>query len=197
MTSKDFIVSEIGLSVELLNQLASNSANLLVHVGFVLADCLLHGHKVLVIGNGGSAAEAQHFVAELLGHYRVERQGLPALALTANSSILTAIANDYDYQNVFARQIQAWALPGDVVVGISTSGRSANVIVGLRKAREKGALAIALVGAYTAEVAPVSDEVISVPSADTPRVQEAHLVILHLLADLIEQAWCESLEGVK
>jgi D-sedoheptulose 7-phosphate isomerase len=142
----------------------------------------------LIFGNGGSAADAQHFAAELGGRYRRERCALPALALTTDSSMLTAISNDYGFSRVFARQVEALALPGDTVIGISTSGRSANVIAGLQTARTLGARTVALLGADITGLAGVADQVISVPSTDTPRIQEAHAVIIHILCDLVEKA---------
>jgi D-sedoheptulose 7-phosphate isomerase len=153
-----------------------------------LVDCLLTDHKVLVFGNGGSAADAQHFAAELAGRYRVKRRALPAMALTTDTSILTAVSNDFGFTEVFSRQVEAFARPGDVVVGISTSGRSANVIAGLQTAQVLGAQTIALIGSNITGLAGVADQVISVPSEDTPRIQEVHAVIIHILCDLVEKA---------
>jgi D-sedoheptulose 7-phosphate isomerase len=143
---------------------------------------------LLVFGNGGSAADAEHFVTELVGRYRQERDPLPAVALTANTPQLTALANDLGYEQIFARQVRAFAKPGDVVIGISTSGRSVNVITGLQEARDRGAHTIALIGADIIGLAAVAETVISVPATDTPRVQEAHSVIIHILCDIIERA---------
>jgi D-sedoheptulose 7-phosphate isomerase len=148
----------------------------------------LEGRKILIFGNGGSAADAQHFAAELAGRYRLERRALPALALTTDTSMLTAISNDYGFTQVFTRQVEALARPGDTVIGISTSGRSANVIAGLQTAQVLGARTLALIGANITGLAGVADQVISVPSMDTPRIQEAHAVIIHILCDLVEKA---------
>lgn len=189
-----FVASEFTTSARLLQQLAVDASEQVAEVGRILANCLIGGSKVLVFGNGGSAADAQHFSAELVGRYRRDRPSLPAIALTTDSSVLTAVSNDYGYDLVFVRQVQALAQSGDVVIGISTSGRSANVITGLQSARQCGAHTVALTGADQTSMFPFVDEVISVPSEDPPRVQEAHAVILHILCDIIEQAVCQDFE---
>jgi D-sedoheptulose 7-phosphate isomerase len=183
-----FIKSQFEASAKLLQQMAVESIEQAAAVAIILIDCLSNNHKVLIFGNGGSAADAQHFAAELGGRYRMERRALPALALTTDTSMLTAISNDYGFARVFARQVEALAQPGDVVIGISTSGRSANVIAGLQTARALGARTVALLGAEITGLAGVADQVISVPSTDTPRIQEAHAVIIHILCDLVEKS---------
>lgn len=146
------------------------------------------GRKAIFFGNGGSAADAQHLAAEFLGRYLRERAPLPALALNANSSAVTAIGNDYGYAEVFARQLEALAVPGDVAVGISTSGNSPNVIQALRAARRLGLFTIALTGALGGASGELVDVLISVPSEETPRIQECHILIGHSLCDAVEQA---------
>jgi D-sedoheptulose 7-phosphate isomerase len=147
------------------------------------------GAKVLVFGNGGSAAEAQHFAAELVnGISRPDASPLPAIALTTDTSCLTAIGNDRGFDRVFSRQIEALGAPGDVALALTTSGRSANVIEGLKSARARGLMTVALTGDGAGDVAPLADHLLDVPSCATPRIQEAHLFLLHLIA--------ESLEGV-
>ena len=183
-----FIAAEFGASAQLLEQMAQNSVEQVAAAAEILIDCLLEGRKILIFGNGGSAADAQHFAAELAGRYRLERRALPALALTTDTSMLTAISNDYGFTQVFTRQVEALARPGDTVIGISTSGRSANVIAGLQTAQVLGARTLALIGANITGLAGVADQVISVPSMDTPRIQEAHAVIIHILCDLVEKA---------
>jgi len=145
------------------------------------------GGGVLLFGNGGSAADAQHIAAELVGRFRRERRALRAEALTANTSSLTAIANDYDYERVFARQIEAAGRAGDVAIGLSTSGNSANVVAGLERARELGLKTIALTGAGGGRCAAVADVLLDVPAADTARVQECHAVAYHALCELVEE----------
>ncbi len=186
--SSAFIVSEYHATAGLLQQMAAESVEQVAAVAETLITSLNNGHQVLIFGNGGSAADAQHFAAELAGRYRLERRALPALALTTDTSMLTAISNDYGFTQVFARQVEALVRPGDVVIGISTSGRSANVIAGLQAAHALGARTVALLGASIVGLAGVADQIISVPSTDTPRIQEVHAVIIHILCDLVEKS---------
>jgi D-sedoheptulose 7-phosphate isomerase len=158
-----------------------------VEAARVAGDALERGGTVLVFGNGGSAAEAQHFAAELVGRFERERRGLAAVALTTDTSALTAIGNDYGFARVFARQIEALGRPGDVALGISTSGASPNVVEGLRAARARGLATIGLTGRDGGEVGRVVDVHVNVPLASTARVQEVQLVLLHALADLVER----------
>jgi D-sedoheptulose 7-phosphate isomerase len=146
------------------------------------------GHKVLFFGNGGSAADAQHLAAEFLGRYLREREPLAALALHANSSALTAIGNDYGYDHVFSRQLKALAVRGDVAVGISTSGNSANVVEAMACARSLGLVTIALTGSSGGRLRSLADILIAVPSEETPRIQECHILAGHALCDAVEQA---------
>jgi len=153
----------------------------------LLADALRQGRKILLMGNGGSAADAQHFAAEMVGRFLLERRALPAIALTTDSSILTAVGNDYGFDEVFKRQIEALAVSGDVVVGISTSGRSNNVFHALTRANEIGCRTIGLLGRDGGNIAPIVEVNLTVPVAETPRIQEAHATIIHILCDLVEQ----------
>jgi D-sedoheptulose 7-phosphate isomerase len=152
-----------------------------------LSACLAAGGTIYLCGNGGSAADAQHVAAEFVGRFLRERQPLPAVALTCNTSVLTAIANDYDFTQVFARQVRAHAGPKDCVVGISTSGRSRNVLEALAAARAVGAATIGMTGADGQALAAACDDCLLVPSSSTPRIQEAHLVAWHLICDHVEQ----------
>jgi D-sedoheptulose 7-phosphate isomerase len=146
------------------------------------------GRKAIFFGNGGSAADAQHLAAEFVGRYLRERPPLPALALHANSSAVTAIANDYGYDQIFARQIQALAAPGDVAVGISTSGNSANVIEALATARKMRVVTVGLTGSNGGRMRDVADILIAAPSSETPRIQECHILVGHALCDAVEEA---------
>jgi D-sedoheptulose 7-phosphate isomerase len=145
------------------------------------------GGKVILLGNGGSAADAQHIAAELVGRCRLERKALPALALTTNTSTLTALANDYGYDTVFSRQLEAFASDKDVVIGISTSGESPSVIEAMKTARLKGARTIGLTGGSGGRLAEVVDLALSVPSDNTFRIQEAHITIGHIVCELVER----------
>lgn len=161
----------------------------LVHAADELRRCFARGGKVLVCGNGGSATDAQHFAAELVGRYCAEGCApLPALALTADSAVMTAWSNDVGYEDVFARQVDALAVPGDLVIGISTSGNSPNIIRALEKAREKGVATIGLLGGDGGVCRGSCDSTVIVPAKDTPRVQEVHGVALHLLAEMVESS---------
>ena len=146
------------------------------------------GNKVLFFGNGGSAADAQHIAAELVGRYYLDRPALPAQALTANTSSLTAIGNDYNYDQIFSRQIEAFGQAGDVAIGISTSGNSRNVIEALRAAKRKDMVAVGMTGESGGQLKAEVDHCICVPSGDTPRIQEAHILVGHILCELVEQA---------
>jgi D-sedoheptulose 7-phosphate isomerase len=146
------------------------------------------GGRLLVFGNGGSAADAQHFAGELTGHYQRDRCPLPALALTTDTSVLTATANDYRYEDVFARQVEALCGPADMVVGISTSGDAENVVRGIVAARERGAQTWALTGTSGGQMARVADRALRVPSDSTARAQEMHITIIHAVSELID-AW--------
>ena len=144
------------------------------------------GGKVLIFGNGGSAADAQHFACELAGRFLRERRALPALALTTDTSAITAIPNDYGFDRIFVRQIEALGRPGDVAVGISTSGSSANVLAGLRCARAHGLKTVAFTGGNGGPIGAAADVHVNVPQAVTPRVQELHRTLIHAVCDLIE-----------
>ena len=153
----------------------------------LMVDTFQRGGKVLGMGNGGSAADAQHFVAEIVGRFKMERRGLPALALSTDTSILTAIGNDYGFDKVFSRQVEALAATGDLVVGISTSGNSPNVLLALELARETGCRTVGLLGKDGGSIKDVCDLALIVPTTDTPRVQEAHITIIHIVCDLLEK----------
>lgn len=153
----------------------------------LLAAALRKGNKILVMGNGGSAADAQHMAAEFVGRFLLERKALPAIALTTDTSIITAVGNDYGFDEIFKRQVEALAQPGDVVIGISTSGHSNNVFHALTAANEIGCKTIGLLGRDGGNIAGIVDVNLTVPVQETPRIQEAHLTIIHILCDLVER----------
>jgi D-sedoheptulose 7-phosphate isomerase len=153
-----------------------------------LIEAYLAGHKAIFFGNGGSAADAQHLAAEFLGRYLRERAPLPALALNTNTSAVTAIGNDYGYEQTFSRQLRALSSPGDVAVGISTSGNSRNVVEALACARELGLFTIAMTGASGGQMGGLVDVLIAVPSEETPRIQECHILAGHAICDAVEGA---------
>ena len=149
------------------------------------------GNKVLWCGNGGSAADSQHMAAELMGRFRRERRGIASIALTTDTSVLTAIGNDYGYERVFARQVEALCAKGDVVVGLSTSGNSKNVCAALETAQQLGAFTVALTGAGGGALASIADIALAIASKDTARIQEGHNLCGHMLCDWVEQSVCE------
>lgn len=168
-----------------------STAEAIAQAAGFMVQCLLDGHKILSCGNGGSAADAQHFSSEMLNRFERERPSLPAIALTTDSSTVTSIANDYHYNEIFAKQIRALGQPGDVLLAISTSGNSQNILHAIDAAHDRGLHVIALTGRDGGKVADrihPTDIEIRVPSQTTARVQESHLLIIHCLCDLIDQA---------
>ena len=151
-----------------------------------LRDCLKQGGKILLMGNGGSAADCQHIAAEIVGRYKRERRGLPAIALTTDTSILTSVGNDYGFEFIFSRQVEALCGPLDVVIGLSTSGNSANVVRAIETAKQIGATTVAMTGGSGGKLAGLCDFNLVMPSSDTPRIQEAHIFIGHVVCELVE-----------
>ena len=150
------------------------------------------GGKILWCGNGGSAADAQHMAAEFVVRFRHDRRGIPSIALTTDTSILTAASNDYGYEHIFQRQVEALAVKGDVVVGISTSGNSRNVYLALEAARKQGAVTVAFTGKGGGKLATWADFLFAVPSSDTARIQEAHILGGHVLCEILELEWMQT-----
>lgn len=173
--------------VDTINRVAEHLSEEIVNCVALLTEGLANGHKILLMGNGGSAADSQHMAAEFVGRFLMERKALPAIALTTDTSILTAVGNDYGFDEVFKRQVEALAQPGDMVIGISTSGNSGNVLLALEAARAIGCKTIGLLGRDGGAIAPLVDLNLTVPVQDTPRIQEAHLTIIHILCDLVEK----------
>lgn len=157
-----------------------------------MTECLKAGNKILWMGNGGSAADSQHLAAELVGRFTRERAALPSIALTTDTSILTALANDYDFEAVFARQVEALCRPGDTVVGLSTSGNSKNVLAGIRAAQKISAYTVGFSGKDGGKMRDSVNICLLIPSSETARVQEAHILIGHILCDWIESAIMET-----
>lgn len=167
----------------------------ILNAGTQLTATLRSGGKLLICGNGGSAADSQHFAAEIVGRFAKERSAWPAIALNTDTSVITALANDYSFNDIFARQVEGIGSPGDVLIGISTSGNSENVIRAARKAREKQILVIALLGETSGQLSALADLAIHAPTASTPRIQESHAFILHVWAEMIEDALCNRKEA--
>ncbi len=174
-------------SIRIKEELLSDAhVDQMERIAKTIATAFTNGNKLLIFGNGGSAADAQHLVAEFVGKYRLVRRGLPAIALTANSSSLTAIGNDYAFESVFARQIEAIGGSGDIALGISTSGKSRNVIAGLEVAKANDLITIGLTGRDGGSIKEIVDHCLCVPSENTPSIQEGHIMICHILCELVE-----------
>lgn len=171
----------------LVQRFFEKNAELLMQVAEVILRALQSGNKVLLFGNGGSAADAQHLAAEFVGRFQMDRPGLPALALTTDSSVLTSLANDYGYEFIFARQIEAIGSKGDVAIAISTSGRSANIREGILAAKAKGMVTIGFLGKEGGPVREMVDHPLVVDAQKTARVQEVHILAGHVICDAVEQ----------
>jgi D-sedoheptulose 7-phosphate isomerase len=184
------VAASLREGADLRLKVAGTCGRQIVEAALLISDCLAAGGKLLLFGNGGSAADAQHLAAEFVGRFVVERPGLAAIALTTDSSILTAVANDYGFERVFARQIEALARAGDVAVGISTSGNSANVLAAIKQAANKNLKTIGLSGRDGGFLAKASDVSITVPAANTARIQECHIAIGHIWCELVEFDQC-------
>jgi len=188
VATESVLIQNIDRSIEIHTRFKVACLSELTRAADAMIAAYLSGHKAIFFGNGGSAADAQHLAAEFLGRYLRERGPLPALALNTNTSAVTAIGNDYGYEQTFARQLRALSSSGDVAVGISTSGNSQNVIEALICARKLGLFTIALTGASGGKMRSLVDVLINVPSEETPRIQECHILAGHALCDAVEGA---------
>jgi D-sedoheptulose 7-phosphate isomerase len=175
--------------------LAESAAEVIARAAELIVACLRDGRKVLICGNGGSAADAQHIAGELVGRFLKERRALPAIALTTDTTILTALGNDYSFDVVFSRQVEALGRPGDVLIGISTSGNSPDVLRAVEAGRRLGLRTIGLTGQSGGKLAAQTDLCVRVPSAETPRIQEGHIAVAHVVCELVENAIVEAEGG--
>jgi len=192
MTRSEHVKELARASIRAKERFFEERADDVVRAAELMIAALRSGRKILLFGNGGSAADAQHLAAELVNRYRRARPALAALALTTDTSILTAIANDASFEEIFSRQIEALGEPGDVAIAISTSGRSPNVVRAVETARRLGLRTIGLLGRDGGLVAPLVDVPLIVPAEETPRIQEVHITLGHILCDLIESAFDET-----
>jgi D-sedoheptulose 7-phosphate isomerase len=183
---KDILLESIAVKEELIRTKLGE----IVEIADLVIDCLKKGGKAIIFGNGGSASDSQHIAAELVGRFKKDRNALAAVALTTNTSILTALANDYGYEIVFAKQIEALGQKNDIAIGISTSGKAKNVASAIKQAKKMGIKTVALTGGDGGDLAKLADVSLVVPSSVTARVQEAHITIGHIICELIEQALC-------
>ncbi len=183
---RDIITTILEDSIRIKRQAVMEQMDALIAAADMLVTCVASGHKILLFGNGGSAADAQHLAAEFINRFQIERHPLPALALTTDTSVITSIGNDYAFDQIFEKQIQALGKRDDVAWGISTSGNSPNVLAGLRAARERGMRCLGMTGQGGALV-DASDLALTVPTATTARVQETHIIMGHILCQLVDQ----------
>lgn len=192
---KDLILKSAGDTASLLKIFAERCAADLLEFADESAERLRRGGKVLVFGNGGSASDAQHLAAEFVNRFKLDRPPLAAIALTTDSSVLTSIGNDFGFENAFEKQVRALARSDDAVIGITTSGKSPNVLKALASAREIGCLTVALTG-EAGLIAETCGRLFAAPSSDTPRVQECHIAWIHWYCDLIDRLFCEGVNNV-
>ena len=187
--SKDLIATHLDVSLAALQRATHDEALLDVarKIAAAITSALRSGNKLLVIGNGGSAADAQHIAAEIVGRYKLDRPGYAAIALTTDTSALTSIANDYGFEQVFARQVEGLGRRGDVLLALSTSGKSPNILAALRLARERGLVTVGFTGTNGESLRALSDHLLVAPSDDTPVIQQIHLAVAHGICDEIEQ----------
>ncbi|MCK9430573.1 MAG: D-sedoheptulose 7-phosphate isomerase [Candidatus Omnitrophica bacterium] len=184
---KDILLESIQVKEEILR----NQIDSIFEISHLMIDCLKKDGKVIVFGNGGSASDSQHIAAELVGRFKKDRSALAGIALTTNTSILTSLANDYGYDVVFSRQVEALGKKNDVVLGISTSGKAKNVALGIKQAKKMGIKTVALSGGDGGEIVKLADVSLLVPSKITARIQEAHITIAHIICEMIEQELCQ------
>jgi D-sedoheptulose 7-phosphate isomerase len=184
---KDILLESIQVKEEILR----NQIGQIAEIAQLMIDCLKKDGKVIVFGNGGSASDSQHIAAELVGRFKKDRSALAGIALTTNTAILTSLANDYGYDVVFSRQVEALGKKNDVVLGISTSGKAKNVALGIKQAKRMGIKTVALSGGDGGDIVKLADVSLVVPSKITARIQEAHITIAHIICEMIEQELCQ------
>lgn len=188
---KDKIKQVLEDSISINKTILDSQIDTIMAISDVIIDSLQKGGKLIIFGNGGSAADSQHIAAEFVGRFKKNRQALPAIALTVNTSIITAIANDFGYNQVFSKQIEALANPKDIVIGISTSGNAESVIEGIKKAKDIGIKTIGFVGAEGGSLSKQADISLNIPSEITARIQEGHIIIGHIICELAEEKLTE------
>jgi len=193
---RKIVIRELEESASIKRILAENLPDVIANAAKIVLNVYKAGGKVFLIGNGGSAADAQHIAAEFIGRFKLERMGLPAIALTTNTSTVTALANDYGYDRVFSRQLEALANDKDVLIAITTGGTSPNILKAAEMAHSKGVIVIGLTGATGGKLKDMADLTIMVPSDNTARIQEAHITIGHIICHLVEEGLFNESSGI-
>ncbi len=184
---KEKILKAFEDSISVKREFIKENIDAVIELSNIIADAFNSGSKLIIFGNGGSSTDASHIAAEFVGRFKMERPALPAISLNTNMAVITAIANDYDFSEVFARQMKAHAQDGDIVIGISTSGNSANVVKAMEAARSRGLKTVAFTGAQGGKLASKADHLFAVPSTDTPRIQETHIILGHVVCQMVEE----------
>ncbi len=182
----DLIKNKLKEHIEVIREISISQEEKIKEISRLIIDCYKNGGKVILFGNGGSAADAQHIAGEFVGKYKLRRKSLPAIALTTNSSVMSAVGNDYGFDRIFERQVEGMVNNKDIVIGISTSGNSENVIKGILKAKEKGVKTIGFTGRKGGRLKEIVDVLLNVPSNETPRIQEAHITVGHIICGTVE-----------
>lgn len=187
---KNYIKKQIKLSYEIKQAIYNDDGLVeeMIKISKIIIDCYKNEGKVLLAGNGGSAGDAQHIAGELINKLYFDRPGLAAIALSTDTSVLTAVGNDYSFDKVFSKQVEANGKKGDIFIGISTSGNSKNIVEAMKLCKEKGIINIGLTGSKKGEMDKFCDYIIKVPSSETPRIQEAHVLIYHIICAIIEES---------
>ena len=187
---ENFVSKQIASSIQVKTLLQKDAGliKLIANVASVVTDAYIAGNKTMLAGNGGSAADAQHIAGEFVSKFYFDRPAIPSIALSTDTSIITAIGNDYGYENLFSRQVQAFGLKGDVFIGISTSGNSPNILKAFLECKNKGITSVGLTGKSGGKMTDICDYCINVPSEETPRIQESHILIGHIICGIVEDA---------
>lgn len=183
---KEMIIKELDENINTTKSLSKNLSDTIVNVSKIIIDCYRNGGKIILIGNGGSAADAQHIAAEFVGKFKLERKSLPAIALTTNTSILTALANDYGYETIFSRQLDSLANDKDILIAITTSGNSSNILKAVESVKLRNIKVVGMTGKNGGKLKDIADVTIRIPSDNTPRIQEAHITVGHIICCLVE-----------
>ena len=192
MTENNEISKLFDQSISIISE-CKNLSEVITKVSVRIVEAIKNKNKIILFGNGGSAADAQHMAAELIGRFLLTRQSIPAISLTTDTSVLTALGNDYGFENIFSRQCESIVSKGDIIIAISTSGNSSNVINGVKTAKEKGGIIIGFTGMSGGKLSDLTDEIIKAPTSNTPEIQECHRIIIHILCNLVEKSLADDI----
>ena len=192
MTENNEISKLFDQSISIISE-CKNLSEVITKVSVRIVEAIKNKNKIILFGNGGSAADAQHMAAELIGRFLLTRQSIPAISLTTDTSVLTALGNDFGFENIFSRQCESIVSKGDIIIAISTSGNSSNVINGVKTAKEKGGIIIGFTGMRGGKLSDLTDEIIKAPTSNTPEIQECHRIIIHILCNLVEKSLADDI----